>query len=184
MPDLLARSCNRLKKFAATTTRDADIIALHWLPVDLDPKRPADISSTDAEHQAAIELAEEIRRRLVEEMNWPANAFVKADSGNGCHLAVKIDLPNDGQSKDLVERCLKALDFIFSNEKVKVDTTTHNPARIWRYASQLGRATAPLRDLTGWPGSWKCLRSWRQSQGRTSKSWWPSCPSRKDRPKA
>lgn len=132
LPDLLARSCNRLRKFADTTTRDADVIALHWLPVDLDPKRPADISSTDAEHQAAIELAEEIRRRLVEEMNWPANAFVKADSGNGCHLAVKIDLPNDDQSKDLVERCLKALDSIFSNEKVKVDTTTHNPARIWK----------------------------------------------------
>ena len=153
--------------------------------MDLDPKRPADISSTDVEHQAAIELAEEIRRRLVEEMNWPANAFVKADSGNGCHLAVKIDLPNDGQSKDLVERCLKALDSIFSNEKVKVDTTTHNPARIWKIygtPARKGDSTAArphrMARLLEVPAVLETVP--RES----SKSWRPSCPSQKDRQEA
>ena len=34
------------------------------------------------------------------------------------------------ENKLLIERCLKALDFIFSNESVSVDTSVFNPARI------------------------------------------------------
>lgn len=75
-PDLLARASNKYKKFAETTTSDADIIALRWLPVDLDAKRPAGISSTDQEHDAAITKAREIRSWLIEEQGWPASAFV------------------------------------------------------------------------------------------------------------
>ncbi len=51
-PDLLARAVNCCKKYAKNTTKDADIVRRRWLLVDLDPKRPAGISSTDAEHQA------------------------------------------------------------------------------------------------------------------------------------
>ena len=46
--DLLARSDNRLTR-ARHTTRDADIVCLRWLYLDIDPLRPAEISSTEAE---------------------------------------------------------------------------------------------------------------------------------------
>jgi len=137
--DLLARASNRYVKYAETTTSDADIIALHWLPVDLDAKRPAGISSTYGEHEAALQNAREIRSRLIEEQGWPAGAFVLGDSGNGAHVSVKIDLPNMPENVVLVKDCLEALDFLFSDETIEVDTTSQNPARIWKLYGTMAR---------------------------------------------
>ena len=138
-PDLLARAANRYVKYAETTTSDADIIALHWLPIDLDAKRPAGISSTDEEHAAAISKAREVRQWLIDEQGWPANAFILADSGNGAHLPAKIDLPNTPESVTLIKHCLAALDARFSVEAVHVDTATYNPARIWKLYGTMAR---------------------------------------------
>jgi phage/plasmid-associated DNA primase len=138
-PDLMARAANRYAKYAETTTSDADIIALHWLPIDLDAKRPAGISSTDAEHEAAISKAREIRRWLMEEQRWSADAFVLADSGNGGHLNIRIDLHNLPENVALVKGCLEALDFLFSDERIHVDVTSQNPARIWKLYGTMAR---------------------------------------------
>lgn len=145
-PDLLARSANVYKKYAEETTADRDIIHRAWLPIDLDPVRPAGISSSDAEHGAALVMAEEIRRRLIEEQGWPANAFILADSGNGGHLCPKIDLPNDAAARDLVKHCLEALDFVFSTDVVKVDTSTINAARIWKIYGTVARKGSNTPD--------------------------------------
>src|SRR6266508_4394040 len=56
-PALLARSANRLTSRAKHTTADHDIVKRHRLPLDFDPVRPAGISSTDGEHEAALERA-------------------------------------------------------------------------------------------------------------------------------
>src|SRR5207247_1842544 len=106
-----------------------DILKRRWLLIDFDPVRPTGISSTDAEHEAALKRAREVRAWLIEQ-GVPGNAMVLADSGNGAHLLVRIDLPNDGGSRDLVQRCLKALDLRFSDGAVGVDLTTFNAARI------------------------------------------------------
>lgn len=126
--ELLARSANRLKSAdKGGTTTDADMRHRYWLLVDLDPVRPAGISSTDEEHQAAEELARTMRDALRAE-GWPDP--VLADSGNGFHLVYGLYL--DAKDNGLVERVLKALARRFSTDQVKVDTTTHNPARIWK----------------------------------------------------
>ena len=57
--DLLARADNRLAR-ARHTTRDADILCLRWLYLDIDPLRPAEISSTEAELAAAIQRRDAI----------------------------------------------------------------------------------------------------------------------------
>jgi hypothetical protein len=137
--DLLARAANRCVKYAETTTSDKDIIALHWLPIDLDAKRPPGISSTDPEHEAAINKAREIRSWLIDEQGWPAGAFYLADSGNGAHLVVRIDLRNDDDNKNLVKNCINALDSKFSDHMVHVDVTTFNPARIWKLYGTLAK---------------------------------------------
>jgi hypothetical protein len=136
--DLLARAANRYVKYAENTTSDADITTLHWLPIDLDAKRPAGISSTDEEHEAAISKAKEARRGLIDR-GWPANSFILADSGNGAHLNAKIDLTNTPESVALVKECLEALDFLYSDEVVHVDTTSQNPARIWKLYGTMAR---------------------------------------------
>ncbi len=138
-PDLLARAANRYVKYAESTTSDTDIAAIRWLPVDLDPKRPAGISSTDEEHAASLQKAQKIKKWLVDELCWPKNALILADSGNGAHLAARIELPNTPEAVTIIKQCLAALDSKFSDEVVHVDTTTYNPARIWKLYGTMSR---------------------------------------------
>lgn len=128
-PALLARADHKLKSFVETTTSDADVLRRWLLPVDLDPRRPSGISSSDVEHAAALELAHLIRSQLAAD-GWPAP--ILADSGNGAHLLYRLDLPNDAASTDLIKRVLEALSNRFSYETVAVDVTTYNASRIFK----------------------------------------------------
>ncbi len=126
-PDLLARAANRVQEYAKATTTDADIISRRYLPVDCDPARPAGISASDAEHDAALERARTIRGALRSE-GWPEPIY--ADSGNGGHLLYHVALPADDGG--LSQRALKGLSARFSDAAVKVDESVYNPARIWK----------------------------------------------------
>jgi hypothetical protein len=124
---LLARSANHVKARAKVTTGDKDTVSRRWLLIDVDPVRPAGISSTDTEHQAALERARQIRFVLAEE-GWPAP--VLADSGNGAHLLYRIELPNDKASEKLVKSVLQALAQRFDDDVVTIDQTVFNASRI------------------------------------------------------
>lgn len=136
-PDLLPRAANRVVQRAKNTTADADIERRCWFPIDFDPVRPAGISSTDEEHQAAHSMAKEVQQFLAGK-GWIEP--IVADSGNGAHLLYPIDLPNDDESTMLIKQALEALDFQFSNEKVNVDKSVFNAARIWKlYGTMAGK---------------------------------------------
>ena len=126
-PDLLARACNRLRGITReATTSDSDILARRWLLIDCDPKRVSGVSSSDAEHEAAITMACKIRAGLAAS-GWPDPILL--DSGNGAQMMYRIDLPvADG---DLVQRCIAGI-ATAGDDKVDVDLTVFNPARIWR----------------------------------------------------
>ena len=128
LPDLLARANNRLNT-GKPSTSDKEITQRCWLPIDIDPERQTGISSNDAEHKAALELANGIRAWLHSE-GWPDP--ILADSGNGAHLLYRIDLPNDPDSTALVKGVLEALAHRFSNDACKVDTAVYNASRIWK----------------------------------------------------
>src|SRR2546426_5826417 len=154
-PDLLARAVNRVRRFVkkGAATDDTQIVRRRWLYIDVDPARPADISSTDGEHEAALALARDIRDWLIE-LGVPADAIVLTDSGNGAHVLVRIDLPNDKASLALVNDCLQALAFRFHIEgRLKIDVSVGNAARIWKLYGTLaakGDSTAerPHRRAT------------------------------------
>jgi len=124
---LLARANNRLKSAPKVTSADKDVLKRRWLPIDIDPIRPTEISSSDAEHELASDKARDIRSSL-SGAGWPEP--ILADSGNGAHLLYRIDLPADDGG--LIERCLKNLSARWSDELAGVDTKVHNPARIWK----------------------------------------------------
>lgn len=86
-PDLLARSCNQVKPYARETTSDSDITARRWLPLDFDPVRPAGISSTDAEHELALERARQVRDWL-RSQGWPEPIWCTRcnEPPEGCEL--------------------------------------------------------------------------------------------------
>jgi hypothetical protein len=128
--ELLARASNRIRKVSKSDplTGDHDIARRRWLLIDVDPQRPAGISASDAERQAASDRANAIGFALHDEHGWPWP--ILADSGNGYHLLYRIDLP--AEDGGLVQRCLAAMAARFDDDRVRVDTTVHNPARIWK----------------------------------------------------
>lgn len=128
-PDLAARSYNRINAWAQLTTLDGDILSRNWLLVDIDPIRPAGISSTDEQLTAAFVKANQIANTLELE-GWP-RPYLNA-SGNGVHLMYRMSEPNNDQVRDIVALFLKCLNARFKDTICEVDTTVFNAARIWR----------------------------------------------------
>ena len=126
-PDLLARAVNRLRPAGRNpTTADTDIVRRRWLLIDCDPRRASGVSSSNAEHESALAKAREIRDGL-SSLGWPDS--IMTDSGNGAQLMYRIDLPADDGG--LVQKCTNAF-ALASDDAVSIDTSVHNPARIWR----------------------------------------------------
>lgn len=126
-PALLARAANRIVTKARTTTADVDVLERRWLPIDLDPKRPTGISSSDVEREHALATARAIYAYL-RERGWPDP--ITTMSGNGYWLLYPIDLPNDDASRDVVAGVLGHLAQRFGSSAVSIDTTVANAARI------------------------------------------------------
>lgn len=112
---------------ARETTADKDVLRRRWLPIDIDPKRPAGIMASAVERQAAGSVGKRVRAYL-EEQGWPDGLVVM--SGSGYHLDYLIDLPNDEASRDLLKRLLEKLAEQFSTDDVTIDTSLYNAARI------------------------------------------------------
>ena len=126
-PDLLARAVNRLRPAGRNpTTADTDIVRRRWLLIDCDPRRASGVSSSNSEHESALAKAREIRDGL-SSLGWPDP--IMTDSGNGAQLMYRIDLPAD--DGELVRRVIGEIAKA-SSEQVAIDTSVHNPARIWR----------------------------------------------------
>ena len=128
-PDLIARSNNRMKEWAKTTTNDSEIVRRRWLPIDFDPQRPAGISATDAEHEMALATARKCAAWLGS-LGW--GQPVVGDSGNGAHLLYPIDLPNTPESADLIRDVLLVVKACWEPNTISVDTGNFNAARIWK----------------------------------------------------
>jgi hypothetical protein len=134
-PQLKARCYNRLQGGEkGQQTSDRDILKRTTILIDVDAIRPAGISATDEEHEAAITLVAEIYKDLTAE---GAPDGIYGSSGNGSHLLYAIDLPADDGG--LVGRFLESLDQKYHRTvtladgtviELKVDATNRNAARI------------------------------------------------------
>ncbi|MBM3946419.1 MAG: AAA family ATPase, partial [SAR202 cluster bacterium] len=98
-----------------------------WLLVDVDAACPSGVSSSAAEHQAAIERAQAVKSALMAD-GWAAPILM--DSGNGAALLWRVDLP--AKDDGLVKKCLEAVAFRFSDDGAEIDRSVFNPARIYR----------------------------------------------------
>ncbi len=143
-PALLARADNRLQAKPKHTTTDADIIQRRWLYIDVDANRPAGISATEDEHQAALQQTLRIREFL-RSRAWPEPVI--ADSANGGHLLYPLPPLNLARAGELVKACLQVLASRFSDGTVTVDQSTGTAARICKLYGTLARKgdTTPER---------------------------------------
>jgi hypothetical protein len=126
-PALLARSYNRMQvpRESGFATEDGDVLNRRWLLIDVDPKRPAKISSSEEEKATAWKVIESVRDDL-DTRNWPAPLVI--DSGNGYHLWYRIDLPSRDDNR--VKNTLNWLADHHNTEHAAIDTSVFNPSRI------------------------------------------------------
>lgn len=130
-PDLLHRAKNKiiaLKKDYSTP--DKNVKRYRWLPLDFDISREVkNISSNDEEHQRALAHAQKVKHYLLDR-GWPAP--VEADSGNGAHLLLPVDLPVNEETNGLMHRVLTGIAAATDTAAIMLDQTVYNPARIWK----------------------------------------------------
>lgn len=115
-----------VKKPKSTTT-DGDITRRRFVLIDLDPQRAAGISANDEEFEKAHLKAVDVYRYLIK------SGFKEpmiTTSGNGYHIYIPCDMPNDDEHTDIIKRFLQALSKLFSDQNVEVDEKVFNPARI------------------------------------------------------
>jgi hypothetical protein len=144
--ELFSRAAGRLKEYVPRDelTNDDQILRRCWLPIDCDFKRASSgISSTDAEHDAAIVRAVEIRDYLTS-IGWSDGILL--DSGNGGHVLFPIDLPNNEASTELVKHILKGLNAKFGRDGIIVDEVNYNASRIWKIPGTIARKGSDLID--------------------------------------
>jgi len=111
----------------ATTTSDGDIIARDWVFIDIDPIRPADTNATGDDEKYAIAVARKVVRYLLDEgFNEP----VVVASANGAHIYLRCELANNDANKNLVTDFIKVLGMMFDDERVHIDQTIFNAARM------------------------------------------------------
>ncbi len=156
-PELKARSDNKLKSKAKPTTKDKEIVRRRYLFIDCDPVRPVGVSSTSEEYRAALRLSREIKAWLIDEQGFPE--LFRASSGNGAHILIPVDLPNDNETAELCKSFIAAIRDRFENDQVKIDTSVTNAAqliRLWGTLNVKGEDTderphrySYLRDFPG-----------------------------------
>lgn len=111
----------------ATTTSDNDIVGVNWIFIDIDPVRPADTNATDDDEKYAFSVARKVIHYLLDEgFNEP----IAIASGNGVHIFLRCELKNNDENKQLVDDFLKALGMLFDDDRIKIDTSVKNAARL------------------------------------------------------
>lgn len=139
----LSRCAENYKPYAETTTSDSEIARRRRLLIDCDAVRVSGVSSTDEEKAAAGELASRVLKYLNDK---GLSGLLFADSGNGWHILVPIDLPNDSESTALCSAFLSALAQKFDTNEAVVDKKTFNASRILKAYGTIARKGSDTRE--------------------------------------
>ena len=119
--------CEKVIWKPKNTTTDNDIKGRYWIMIDLDPKRPAGTSSSNDEYEKAHMKAIEVYRYL---MDMGFYEPVVCSSGNGWHLLLPCKIGISTDTNDVVNKFLRVLSMLFSDESIDIDVRVGNPSRI------------------------------------------------------
>lgn len=108
---------------------DADITRRRALFIDVDPVRPKGISATDGEKCEAYDVSAALEEWLAGIVGQ--RAIGHGDSGNGYFTLVALDpQPVDPDDVPRISEFLRLLNRRFGTERVKVDESVFNAARL------------------------------------------------------
>ena len=118
---------DKFVKKPKSTTNDSDIVRRRMVLIDFDPCRSSGISASEEELKKAHLKAIEVYRYLIEQgFNQP----IVTKSGNGWHLYLPCDMPNDEEHNQTIKRFLQSLSKMFGDNDIELDEKVFNPARI------------------------------------------------------
>ena len=132
------------------TTGDSDIVGRTHVLIDLDPKRPAGVSSSNEELEKAHVKAVEVFRFLI------AQGFsepIICKSGNGYHVVIPCKIDATEEATLVIKKFLQVLALLFSDGFVDIDEKVYNASRICK-----------LYGVTARKGENTAERPWRQSE--------------------
>lgn len=126
--------------FSAQPLKNDDMEFIRRIPFDFDPIRPAGVSSTDVELEAAIECRNEVVQAM-RTLGWPMPAL--ALSGNGAHAVWRCSFRADDRwtrAAQIIYGQIKAqFSELFEHRQVQFDTCVRNPGRILRLYGTVNR---------------------------------------------
>lgn len=124
--------------FSGKAAKDDNIKCRKWLLIDIDKAASEKRPSTQAELNAAKELAQAVANEL-KLQGWGDPGLVVM-SGNGYHLYYDLGrMPNTLEATQLVQAALSELAKSFNTDKVKVDQVVYNPSRITKVVGTVAR---------------------------------------------
>lgn len=117
--------------------KDSDVTFRRRLLIDIDRDKGKEHPASDAEIDAARDLAHQIEKQL-HDLGWPKP--VQVMSGNGHHLIYPLgDLPNTDEVTKAVRDLLRNLKAKFSGSGLSVDTSVANPSRVTKLPGTFAR---------------------------------------------
>lgn len=123
--------------FTGDDVTDKDIMYRDLLLIDIDRVEKKKVPATDAEVEAANQLAEVVMAYLAAN-DWPEP--IRVMSGNGHHLYYVLpEVANDEDSKKHVQSLLKNLATEFDNGIVQIDAGVFNASRITKVVGTIAR---------------------------------------------
>ena len=142
--------CEKIIKSPKTTTNDNNITRRKWVLIDYDPVRVTGTNATDDEFELAHKKAQQVFSYL---RRCGFNDPVICKSGNGWHTVYKVDMPNTEEVRDMLSQFLQSVALMFTDEKVDIDESVFNAARICKLYGTTAKKGANLPE-----------RPWRMSE--------------------
>lgn len=136
-PDVYGRpQRDRIMLRPKNTSTDGDVICRDAVYLDIDSVRASGVNATEAQLNAAKKKANEVYRFLRDQgFNMP----IVVCSGSGVHLYLRCALLANEENDKLIKRFTLAMDMLFSNDMVKIDSVTHNRCRLSRVPGYFNR---------------------------------------------
>lgn len=132
------------------TTGDTDIDGRTHVLIDLDPKRPAGVGSSDEELNYAYYKAVDLYNYL---MSQGFNEPIVGRSGNGYHVTLPCRIGAEPEKTEVIKKFINVLSLMFSDDHVEVDEKVFNLSRI-----------SKLPGTMAMKGENSLERPWRMSQ--------------------
>lgn len=125
------------ESFKGKSAADADISHRELLLIDIDRAEKMEAPATDAEVETARLVADAVKAFMEER---GCSDPIRVMSGNGHHLYYMLaDMPNNNESKHLIQKMLLSLAHRFDNGIVKIDTVVFNASRITKVPGTIAR---------------------------------------------